>query len=163
MRKLIILIIFTLPSLSQGKALFKCTVNGTAKYQSGPCMDNGEAVPLDLNEPSPELKEKIYQQALEKEWEKQEAIRQKSEAERAERDRRLDEQIKQEQLNHYRNLERDRQEAKQRELEQIEKAEREKFEWRCEHHELRRDHFSACADYLQNKRWRIPWETHTGN
>ncbi len=77
MRKLIVLIIlFTLPNLSQGKALFKCTVNGTAKYQSGPCIENTEAASLDLNEPSPELNEKIYRQAMEKEWEKQQAIRQ---------------------------------------------------------------------------------------
>ena len=161
MKLLTLVICLVLPAVTLGGNLYKCTVDGAAKYQASPCDGKLDTAPLDLNEPSPELKEKIHQQALEKEWEKQEAARQKAEAERAERDRQLEEQIKLEQLNYYRNSERDRQEAKAREQAQLEKAEREKFEWRCENHQIRRDHFSECDNYLKNKRWTIPWENQT--
>ncbi len=161
MKLLTLVIIAILPAFTLANTMYKCTVNSAAKYQSSPCEGKLDATPLDLNDPSPELKEKMHQQALEKEWEKQEAAKAKAEAERAERDRQLDEQIKREQLNHYRNLEQDRLEAKAREQAQIEKAEREKFEWRCENHQIRRDHFSECDNHLKNKRWTIPWESHS--
>jgi hypothetical protein len=154
MKPLISILMLILPCLGLADPLYKCTVNGIPKYQAVPCTDSYEATPLHLNEPSKEIKEKMLQQELAHDYQKQENTRQKTEDAETEHKKQVEDQIEQERLNYYRNLELDRQAATER----IQKMEQEKFEWRCEHGHLRQDHFSDCAKYLDNKRWHIKRE-----
>jgi hypothetical protein len=122
-----IIIIFSYDSLAD--SLYKCPEGGSYKYQATPCNGYLDSQPIQLHEPSPALKEKMRQQELERDWVKQESDKAQAEAAIQERNAQLEEQIKQERLNYYRNLELDRQEAKRDYEEQKAKTEmREKAE-----------------------------------